>query len=53
MYQYRTGGNWIGTPSFMVFNPKGELVGAQAGAVPVSIIESFIERELQESAKKS
>jgi peroxiredoxin len=45
MYQESTGGNWIGTPSFMVFNPKGELLGAQAGAVPVSIIESFIERE--------
>lgn len=45
MYQERTGNTWIGTPSFMVFNPKGELLGAQAGAVPVSIIESFIERE--------
>lgn len=53
MYQERTGGNWIGTPSFMVFNPKGELVGAQAGAVPVSIIESFIEREAAASNSKS
>ena len=51
MYQERTGGNWVGTPSFMVFNPKGELVGAQAGAVPVSIIESFIEREAMASSK--
>ncbi len=53
MYQERTGGNWIGTPSFMVFNPKGELVGAQAGAVPVSIIESFIERESAAAPEKS
>ena len=53
MYQERTGGNWIGTPSFMVFNPKGELIGAQAGAVPVSIIESFIERESAATNKKS
>lgn len=53
MYQERTGGNWIGTPSFMVFNPKGELIGAQAGAVPVSIIESFIERESAASPPKS
>ena len=53
MYQTRTGGNWIGTPSFMVFNPKGELIGAQAGAVPVSIIESFIERESAASPPKS
>lgn len=53
MYQERTGGNWIGTPSFMVFNPKGELIGAQAGAVPVSIIESFIERESAATNQKS
>lgn len=53
MYQEQTGGNWIGTPSFMVFNPKGELIGAQAGAVPVSIIESFIEREAAASNPKS
>jgi len=50
MYQEQTGGNWVGTPSFMVFNPKGELIGAQAGAVPVSIIESFIERESSATA---
>ena len=53
MYQERTGGDWIGTPSFMVFNPKGELIGAQAGAVPVSIIESFIERESAAANPKS
>lgn len=45
MYQDLTGADWVGTPSFMVYNPKGELIGAQAGAVPPSIIESFIERE--------
>jgi peroxiredoxin len=53
MYQERTGDNWIGTPSFMVFNPRGELIGAQAGAVPVSIIESFIERESAASPAKT
>jgi peroxiredoxin len=53
MYQTRTGSNWVGTPSFMVFNPKGELIGAQAGAVPVSIIESFIERESAATSPKS
>ena len=45
MYQNKTGSPWIGTPSFMVFAPSGELLGAQVGAVPVSVIESFIERE--------
>jgi len=53
MYQERTGNDWIGTPTFMVFNPKGELIGAQAGAVPVSIIESFIERESAATNPKS
>jgi peroxiredoxin len=45
MYQQLTGDRWVGTPSFMVYTPDGELLGAQAGAVPVSVIESFIERE--------
>ncbi|MDH5324045.1 MAG: TlpA family protein disulfide reductase [Gammaproteobacteria bacterium] len=42
-----SGDSWIGTPSFMVFKPNGELVGAQTGAVPANVIESFITREVQ------
>ncbi|WP_455366593.1 TlpA family protein disulfide reductase [Kaarinaea lacus] len=53
MYQELTGDTWIGTPSFMVYTPKGELLGAQAGAVPVSVIESFIERESAATQPKS
>jgi peroxiredoxin len=45
MYQDLTGDTWVGTPSFMVYTPDGKLLGAQAGAVPVSVIESFIQRE--------
>ncbi|MGD8568293.1 MAG: TlpA disulfide reductase family protein [Gammaproteobacteria bacterium] len=45
MYQNLTGDTWVGTPSFMVYTPDGKLLGAQAGAVPVSVIESFIQRE--------
>ncbi|HEY5604855.1 MAG TPA: TlpA disulfide reductase family protein [Gammaproteobacteria bacterium] len=45
MYQGLTGDTWRGTPSFMVYTPEGKLLGAQTGAVPVSVIESFIERE--------
>lgn len=45
MYQELTGSPWIGTPSFMVYTPAGELLGAQAGAVPPTVIEGFIERE--------
>lgn len=53
MYQELTGGTWVGTPSFMVYTPSGELLGAQAGAVPVSVIESFIERETAAAQPKS
>ncbi len=45
LYQSLTGNDWVGTPSFMVYNPKGELVGAQAGAIPPALIESFIKQE--------
>lgn len=45
MYQDLTGKTWIGTPTFLVFAPSGELRAAQVGAVPVKIIEAFIARE--------
>ena len=31
-----------GTPSIMIFNPSGNLIAFQAGAVPVDSIETFI-----------
>lgn len=36
------GGDIIGTPTIYIYTPAGEIVAAQAGAVPVSIIEDFI-----------
>jgi peroxiredoxin len=45
MYKKLTGTEWIGTPTFMVYDPKGKLIGAQTGAVPTDVIESFIKRE--------
>jgi peroxiredoxin len=50
LYQDLTGSQWVGTPTFMVYNPKGELIGAQVGAVPPKTIESFIDRESQAAA---
>jgi len=35
---------WVGTPSFLLFDPKGELLAAQVGAVPAEVIEKFIEK---------
>ena len=37
------GGNFIGTPTFYIYTPDGEIVASQAGAVPVHIIEDFIQ----------
>jgi peroxiredoxin len=36
------GGNFVGTPTIYIYTPGGEIVAAQAGAVPVNIIEDFI-----------
>jgi peroxiredoxin len=41
-YQLLTGSRWIGTPSFLIFAPGGELKAAQAGGVPVEVVENFI-----------
>lgn len=41
-YQIVTGSRWIGTPSFLIFGPDGELKAKQAGAVEVEIVENFI-----------
>jgi peroxiredoxin len=42
MYEELTGGSWIGTPTILVYDPKGQIQAAQPGAVPVEIIEEFI-----------
>lgn len=41
-YQITTGSRWVGTPSFLIFAPDGELMARQAGAVEVEIVENFI-----------
>ncbi len=44
MFTNLTGATWVGTPSFMIYDPKGKLVVQQVGAPPVEQIESFIKR---------
>lgn len=44
LYQELSRSYWVGTPSFLVFNPQGELKAAQPGAVPAGLIESFIKQ---------
>lgn len=52
MYETISGGPWVGTPTILVYNPKGELLAAQPGAVPPELIEEFIEEKLAETAAK-
>lgn len=41
-FQILTGGPWIGTPSFLVFGPNGELMAKQVGALSPDLIDQFI-----------
>jgi len=42
MYYDLTGNQWIGTPTFFIYNPEGKLRIADAGAIPAKLIEEFI-----------
>ena len=44
LYSNLSGQSWLGTPSFLVFDPSGEIRAQQAGAVPVELVEQFIEK---------
>lgn len=50
LYQSLTGSDWVGTPSFLVYNPQGKLMAAQAGAVPTALIEKFIKSNSQSAS---
>lgn len=40
-----TGENWVGTPTFLIYSPAGKLTVQQIGAVPVSVIEEFLQQQ--------
>ncbi len=42
-----TGSPFVGTPTFLFYDPSGKLVAKQVGAVPTELIEAF----MQEQAK--
>ena len=50
-YMTLTQEQFRGTPSILLFGPDGTLKAAQAGAVPISSIEAFIERNSAKAAK--
>lgn len=41
-FMRQSGARWAGTPTFLLYNPEGELKAQQVGAVPVDLIEEFI-----------
>lgn len=40
-----TGENWVGTPTFLIYSPAGKLTVQEVGAVPVAIIEQFLQQQ--------
>ncbi|MDH5444051.1 MAG: TlpA family protein disulfide reductase [Gammaproteobacteria bacterium] len=48
-----TGEHWAGTPTFLIYSPKGELKVQQIGAVPVPLIEEFIQQQTAGQSKAS
>ena len=53
LYSSLTGQPFVGTPTFLLFSPVGELRAAQVGAVPTEIIESFIAKETLAAKNKA
>ena len=43
-YRIMTGEDFRGTPTFLLFSPKGELIANNPGRLRVSALEAFIER---------
>lgn len=41
-YRKNTGKFFIGTPSFLVYSPAGELMAAEVGAVPTDVLDKYI-----------
>jgi len=53
IYTELTGSQFVGTPSFLVYDPQGNLKAAQVGAVPTDLIEEFIQTQSVASAQES
>ncbi len=51
MFYDMTGVNFAGTPTFLIFDPKGELKVQQIGAVPVEMIEDFLQQQSSPASK--
>ncbi|TNF95103.1 MAG: TlpA family protein disulfide reductase [Gammaproteobacteria bacterium] len=47
-----TGAPWIGTPTFLIYTPQGELKAQQVGAAPAHLIEEFIQENTTVASTK-
>lgn len=47
MFTQLTGVLWAGTPTFLIYSPKGKLQIQQIGAVPTELIEEYIKSQKQ------
>lgn len=45
LFQELTGQPWVGTPSYLIYGPDGQLLAQQVGAVPMAMVEDFISRQ--------
>jgi peroxiredoxin len=46
-----TGSQFVGTPSFVLFNTKGEIKAMQVGPLPTDLVEKFIKEQTVATAK--
>lgn len=51
LYFELTGAHFVGTPSFLLFDPKGEIKAMQVGPLPTDIVEKFIKEQSIAAAK--
>ena len=51
LYYELTGAHFVGTPSFLLFDPKGEIQAMQVGPLPTDIVENFIKEQSLATAK--
>lgn len=45
LFQQLSGQPWVGTPSYLIYGPDGDLLAQQVGAVPMEMVEDFIGRQ--------
>ncbi len=50
-YRRLTGSAFVGTPTFLFFDPRGGLVAKQVGAVPTELIEKFMQAQARPEAQ--